>query len=94
MKKYELMFIVSPNLSSEETQEVISTVENVFSNFEGKILEKKEIGLRDLAYEIDKFRKGYYVLFNVETTGEAVKEYERVCRINDNIIRFISVKDE
>ena len=50
-------------------------------------------GFKDLAYEINKLRKGYYVELKVEANGEIIKEFERVCRINDNIIRFISVKE-
>lgn len=93
MNKYELMFIINPNLAKEEITKVISDVEKVFPNLGGKVTDIKERGFKDLAYEINKLRKGYYVELKVEANGEIIKEFERVCRINDNIIRFISVKE-
>ena len=59
----------------------------------GKVLEVNEWGMRELAYEIEDFTKGYYVKFTVEADNEAVLEYDRICNIKEDIIRHILVKD-
>lgn len=94
MKNYELMFIVRPNLESEGIKKTIETIQNVFLTRGGSVTKVTEIGLKDLAYTINKFNKGYYVVMNVVSNQEAIKEYDRVARISEDIIRFIAVKDE
>lgn len=93
MRKYEVMYILKPNLESEKVKEQINKFNDIFTSKNSNILELKEWGLRDLAYEIDHFRKGYYVWLLVEATNEAVFEFNRRIRINENVIRFILVKE-
>ena len=92
MKKYEVMFILRSNLEQEKIQKEIADVKNIFANNESSVLECKEWGLRDLAYEINHMRKGYYVLFNVEATAEACNEFTRRANISEDVIRHIVVK--
>jgi len=93
MKKYEGMFIVRPNLEEESYLALISEMEKVFTDHESKITELKVWGMRDLAYEIDYIKKGYYVYFKAEATLEAVDEYNRICNIREDILRHILVKE-
>ncbi len=92
MRKYELMYIVRPSVEPESLKEIVANFNNVVTNNGGNILELKEIGLKDLAYEIDKHKKGYYVWLLVEMDTEAIKEYKRLISLNENIIRNIEVK--
>ena len=92
MKKYEVMYIIRPNLENEGIKELIENIGKIFTERDSKILETKEIGLKDLAYEITGFRKGFYVWYLVEANNEAILEFSRVARINEDIIRDIVIK--
>ncbi|MGM9971534.1 MAG: 30S ribosomal protein S6 [Anaeroplasmataceae bacterium] len=94
MKKYEVMYIVRPTLDQEAIAKEIASVADIFTKNESKVLETKEWGLRELAYEIEKNRKGYYVVLTVEATKKAVEEFTRVVGYNENIIRYIVVNAE
>ncbi len=91
MKKYEVMYIIRPNVDEEGRKAVIEEINEVFTKNASTVTEVKEWGLRELAYEIDGETKGYYVLVNVEATTEAVKEFERKSNIEEKIIRHIVV---
>lgn len=91
MKKYEIMYIINPSLDQDSTKKVIASVNNIFTSNGSKVLETKEIGLKDLAYEIEHNRKGYYVWASVEANNEAVSEYNRILGYDENILRNIVV---
>lgn len=93
MKKYELMYIATPTLDPESLKSLVADLNNVITNNGGTILELKEIGLKDLSYEIDKHKKGYYVWLLVETTPAGIAEYKRVIAITESVIRHIEVKE-
>ncbi len=93
MKKYEVMYIVRPTLDEEQVKKTVSDINNVFTSHGANIVELKELGLKDLAYEIQKHRKGYYVWLLVEANNDAVSEFNRVVGITEDIIRFIVVKE-
>lgn len=93
MKQYTGMYIIRPTLTDEGYQAVIADINALFEAKGGKVLEVNEWGMRELAYEIDDFTKGYYVKFTVEADNEAVSEYDRICNIKEDIIRHILVKD-
>lgn len=93
MKKYEVMFIVRPNLETELIKKEIESVSAIFTSTDSKVLETKEWGLRELAYEIARFRKGYYVWMLVEATPEAIKKFDTLANYSENLIRHIVVVD-
>ena len=93
MKQYTGMYIIRPTLTDEGYQAVIADINALFEEKGGKVLEVNEWGIRELAYEINDFTKGYYVKFTVEADNEAVSEYDRICNIKEDIIRHILVKD-
>ena len=93
MKKYEVMFIIRPNLDEQAREALVSEVSEVFTARASEVLNVKNMGLRDLAYEIAGEKKGFYVLLNVNATPEAVKEFERVANIKEAIIRYITVAE-
>ena len=94
MKIYEVMYILRSNLDQETIKGEIAKVNDIFTNNDSKVLEVKEWGLRELAYEINKFTTGYYFLYVVEANAETVKEFDRIVRINESLLRHLIVKVE
>lgn len=95
MKKYDVMFIVKPDLEEGAIKEVFDSMKALLEDKKANIVEAKEMGQRELAYEIKKYKTGYYFYFLIEAdTAEAVKEFDRVALINENIIRHLVVKIE
>ena len=92
MKKYEIMFIVQPNLESEVLKKTVSDLEKIFANNKATITLSKELGQKELAYEIKKYKSGYYYLYNIEAENDkAIKEFDRIARINENVIRHLII---
>ena len=95
MNKYEIMFIVKPDLEEANIKSVVDSMKNVVESKNAKILEVKEMGQRELAYEINKYKMGYYFLLIIESNNnDAIVEFERIALINENIIRHLIVKVE
>lgn len=95
MRKYEIMFIVRPTLEEANIKAVADNMKTVLESKGAKIIDVKEMGQRDLAYEVKKFKTGYYFLFTIETENlEATKEFDRLALISEDIIRHLIVKIE
>ncbi len=92
MNKYEIMFIVKPNVEEEARNTVLDNFKNILSTDGGTVDNVNEWGLRDLAYEIQDFKKGYYVIFDATTSAGAVAELDRVSRINANVLRHMIIR--
>ena len=93
MKKYEVMYIIRPELDEDAKKALVEEINNVFVNKASTVEKVDEWGLRDLAYEIKGCTKGYYVVLNVNATSEAIDEFTRVANIKENIIRYIAVAE-
>ena len=94
MNKYEIMFIVRPDMEEAEIKKTAEEMKKVLTDGKANMLEEKAMGQRELAYEINKFTTGYYFLFVVEATAETVKEFDRIVRINESILRHLIVRVE
>ena len=94
MNKYEIMFIVRPDMEEAEIKKTAENMKKVLTDAKAKVLEEKAMGQRELAYEIKKFSTGYYYLFIVEADKEAEQEFNRVARINESLLRHLIVKVE
>jgi len=93
MRKYEIMFIVKPDLEESAIKEVFNSMKGVLESKKAKILDSKEMGQRELAYEIKKYKNGYYFYFLIEEeNAEAINEFDRLALINENIIRHLVVR--
>lgn len=92
MRKYEIMYIVRSDLEEAAVQAVVEKFQGIINNG-GEVTKLNVMGKRRLAYEINKFRDGIYVLVNFTATPEVVKELDRVLRITDEVIRFMIVQD-
>jgi small subunit ribosomal protein S6 len=93
MKKYKGMYIIRPDLTEEQYKNVVEEMNKIFTDNGSEIVQVDLWGMRELAYEINDFRKGYYVVFITNATVEAVDEYERLSNIREDIIRHIIVKE-
>ena len=83
MKNYEIMFIVRPDVDEATVKGTVKSLEKILS---------KELGQKEFAYEIKKFKSGYYFLYNIETSDDAaVKEFDRVARIDENVVRHLVI---
>ena len=94
MSKYEIMFIVRPDMEEAEIRKTAEDMKKVLTDKKANILEEKALGQRELAYEINEFKTGYYYLFVVEAETAATKEFDRVARINESLLRHLVVKVE
>jgi len=95
MKNYEIMFIVRPTLTEEEIKAVANNFQDILTNNGSKVTNFKEMGQRELAYEIKKFKSGYYFLINIEASDDkAIKEFDRLALISSDVIRHLITKIE
>lgn len=94
MRSYEIMFIVNPNSSEEEIDKINSQLEGIITSGGGKIEKIEKMGKRRLAYDVDKHREGFYVLFVISANGDIIKECERRLRVIDAVIKYITVRTD
>lgn len=95
MRKYEIMFIVRPTLSEEECKKVIKKFADVLTSNNAKITSEKDMGQRELAYEIKDFKTGFYYLFNLEANDDtAISEFDRQAKNTNDIIRHLITRIE
>lgn len=92
MRKYELMYILKPDLEQEALDAAIAKFQAIIGS-DGEIVSHELMGKRRLAYEIQKFREGIYVLIHFNASVDVVNELERVMKISDEIIRYLIVND-
>ncbi|MGI6120308.1 MAG: 30S ribosomal protein S6 [Desulfosporosinus sp.] len=94
MKAYELLYVVRPDLDEEATTALADRLsEHVVSNG-GQNVTVEKWGKRRLAYEIKDYKEGQYILMNFEGEGHTSQEIERVMKISDDIIRFLTVRKD
>ena len=89
---YELMYIADPTTEEAELAELKSEVETLVASEGGTITLSEDMGRRQLAYRIKKFTEGYYFLFEIEGSGSEIAELERRLRVNDKVIRYLTVR--
>ena len=91
MNKYETVIILNKNLNEKEIDEVNNKLVDVIKQ-EGKVEQIEKLGLKKLAYEIRKQKEAYYVVLTYKTIPDTIRELERVMRITDEILKFITVR--
>jgi len=94
MRKYEIMYIIRPNIEDEAKKALVERFSGILTENGAEIENVKEWGKRRLAYEINDFRDGYYMIVNAKAETEAVQEFDRLAKISEDIIRHIVVKEE
>jgi small subunit ribosomal protein S6 len=94
MPFYENVFIARQDLTPAKVTELTDKYVSVIENNGGKVSKRESWGLRTLAYKINKNRKGYYTLINIDAPAAAVVEMERLMRLDENLLRYLTVKVE
>ena len=94
VKNYELLSIIKPNFDAEEVDKVIAQLDEYITNLGGKILSNEKIGRKKLAYDIDNYRDGFYVVSKIELAAENVKALKRNLKLNDNFLRDMIIEDQ
>lgn len=93
MTKYEIMYVIRPTATEERRKELMEELHEIFTSRGSEIVNVNEWGMRDLAYEIQKHKKGYYVVVDVLANDDARNEFDRVVKIREDVIRYMILKD-
>lgn len=94
MRKYELMFVIRPDLDEEKMVAVEEKFTALINNNGGEIVTLDKWGKRRLAYEINDYREGFYILVNFKGEARTAQELDRVMKITDEILRFMILSKE
>ncbi len=94
MRNYEVMYIINPNLDDANRVALIEEMHSIITNAGGSIVKVDEWGLRELAYEINDLRRAYYVVVDFAVGVEGLNEFDRLMRINSNIVRYTIINKE
>ncbi len=92
MRHYETTYILRPNLGEEQFTEIIDRTNAIITNDGGSIICLDRWGMKRLAYEINKEVQGYYVYLNYAAPAKSVDEIERIFRIDDRALRYLTIK--
>jgi small subunit ribosomal protein S6 len=94
MRIYEILFIIRPDVPEEELDGVVEPLRNVITTAGGTVDKVDKWGKRRLAYRVQRYREGYYVLLHFSTAraAETVKEVERRLRVSDTVVKFLTVR--
>ncbi len=92
MALYESVIIGRQDLTPGQFETLLEKFIKVIKSFKGEIKKRENWGIRNLAYKIKKNRKGHYMLLNIDGPPEAIQEYERLMRLEEDIIRFLTIK--
>ena len=91
-RTYEVMYIINPETDAEKIEKLNEAVGKLIEKEGGEIVRMDDIGIRNLAYPIQKKNTGHYVLFEINGTGQEILELERRMRVNDLVIRYMTVR--
>lgn len=91
-RTYEVMYIVDPDTPGERIEKLNDAVGKLIKKEGGEIVRMDDIGIRQLAYPIQKKQEGHYVLFEINGSGQEIAELERRMRVNDMILRYVTVR--
>ncbi len=92
MPFYENVFVARQDLTPNKVTELTDKFAAIIEAQGGKVTKREDWGLRNLAYKIQKNRKGYYVLMNIDAPAAAIVEMERLMRLDENLLRYLTVK--
>lgn len=94
MRRYETIYIIRPGASEDDITAIIDRTNGVIEKFGGKIDQLDRWGIKKLAYTISKETQGYYVFSEYAGMPEAVAEIERLFRIDDKVMKYLTVKTQ
>ena len=92
MALYEHVFLARQDISNQQVDQLVENLRGILEAGGGKVAKVENWGLKSLAYRIDKNRKAYYTLMNIDAPASAVQEMERQMRFNEDVIRFMTIR--
>ena len=92
MSYYESVFLARPDITAEQADGLADKFTKTLEEQGGKVVNQENWGLRNLTYRINKNRKAHYVMLNIDAPGPAIHEMERLMRLNEDVIRYLTVK--
>lgn len=92
MAFYETVFISRQDLGDAQVKDLTEMASKIITDLGGKILKTEQWGLKTLAYKINKSRKGHYTLIESEGPGPAIIELERILRLNEDVMRYMTIR--
>ncbi len=92
MRRYEMVYIINPNLDAEALNEVVAKFSDIITKLKGYVLKINEWGKRKLAYEVKQFDKGYYVVCDFCGDPKTVNELERNLKLDERVLQYVTVK--
>ncbi|MBN9565356.1 MAG: 30S ribosomal protein S6 [Alphaproteobacteria bacterium] len=94
MTHYEIVFLARQDITTSQVEALVTSFSEIIGNGGGKVANYEYCGLKSLTYRIRKNRKAHYGLMDITAPATAVKELERLMRINEDVLRFLTVKVE
>ena len=94
MPLYENVFIARQDISGAQVDTLADQFTQLIADNGGEVKKRENWGLRNLAYRMNKNRKGHYVLFNIDAPAPAIAELERTMRINEDVLRYLTIRVE
>ena len=94
MANYESVIIARQDLGASQVNTLVEELTNIIKAEGGEVVKVDNWGLKNLAYRVKKNRKGYYVLLDIVAPAQAITEYERRVRLNEDVIRYMTVRVE
>ena len=91
-RTYEIVFIIDPDANDDEVMRLSESLQKIITSQDGSVTKTEMMGRRQLAYEIKHKKEGIYVLLETEGSGREIAELERRMRVNDRILRYITVR--
>ena len=91
MPLYEHVFLARQDLSQSQVDALANTATEIVEANEGKVVKTETWGLKNLAYKIERNRKAHYVMLNIDAPAKVVEELERQTRINEDVIRYMTI---
>src|SRR4030095_14779829 len=91
-RTYEVMYIIDPETAADKITKLNDAVGKLIKKEGGEVVRMDDIGMKTMAYPIEKKTEGHYVLFEIEGSGQEIAELERRMRVNDMIIRYMTVR--
>ena len=92
MNKYEIMFIVKATIEGDQVKATCESYKKLLNDYKAKLVDFKEMGEKKLAYEINGNVNGYYFVMQIEANADAIKEFDRKARIDENMIRHLIIR--
>ena len=95
MRTYEIMYIVRPSIEEDAKKALVERFNGILASEGSEVLEEKDWGKRRLAYEINDFKEGFYNIVRIKTdNNKSTDEFQRLAKINDDIIRYIVIRED